>query len=118
MKKVYAVWIMPHANEADLFMDTFEEHLRVAEENPSLPDLEIVVHCTRATAKEVKSRRIKTGRPDFPTLLDKAAKKDPSASTLVFACGPGRMVNQLWDETTARNSVSARYDFHHETFEF
>ena len=40
------------------------------------------------------------------------------ARRLVFACGPGRMVNQLWDETTARNSSGRRVDFHHETFEF
>lgn len=39
-------------------------------------------------------------------------------STLVFACGPGRMVNELWDESIKRTSAQRRIDFHHETFEF
>eukprot|EP00937_MAST-01D_sp_MAST-1D-sp2_P001989 g1989.t1 len=39
-------------------------------------------------------------------------------STLIFACGPTRMIEQLWDMSTARNGPNTRVDFHHETFEF
>ena len=61
-----------------------------------------------------------TGRPDFKNIMDEAGlgKKEPA---LVFACGPGMMVNGLWDECNARSKWKcheSRIDFHHETFEF
>jgi hypothetical protein len=51
-------------------------------------------------------------------MLDEVQDIHPGACTMIFACGPGRMVNQLWDEATQRNSKQHRVDFVHEEFEF
>jgi predicted ferric reductase len=118
MECVHVVWVMPHVEEATLFLDTLNAHLAESRTNPSLPSLEVHVHCTRAKKGEVFRTQIRPGRPDFGGLLDEAALRTPLAPTLVFACGPGKMVNQLWDESNTRNSQHSRYDFHHETFEF
>ncbi len=59
------------------------------------------------------------GRPDFAKVFDDAETNYMQVSnTLVFGCGPGGMVNQLWDESTKRNTSERRVKFHHETFEF
>eukprot|EP00038_Savillea_parva_P018065 m.22326 g.22326 ORF g.22326 m.22326 type:complete len:1212 (+) comp3975_c0_seq2:424-4059(+) len=119
MQRVCVVWVMPYATEAELFLTRLLHYVDVSRSNRALPELDLRVHCTRAKAEDasVVSPLI-AGRPDFAALLDECAHDLPLASTLVFACGPGRMVNQLWDETTTRNRRGHRVDFHHETFEF
>jgi hypothetical protein len=37
---------------------------------------------------------------------------------VVFACGPAPMVNECWDHSCRRKKKGARFDFHHETFDF
>jgi len=117
IKQVYVLWIMPHATETEAFSDTLASHSLAARSNVSLPALDLRIHCTRAKADEVSPPLI-AGRPDIPGLVNDAANSHPGESTLIFACGPGRMVNELWDETVKRNSRHHRFDFHHETFEF
>eukprot|EP00037_Helgoeca_nana_P028113 m.327828 g.327828 ORF g.327828 m.327828 type:complete len:890 (+) comp27684_c0_seq1:429-3098(+) len=117
MKHVYVVWVMPHVAEAELFMDTLMEHQAAAAADPTLPSLTVRVHCTRALADEVQPPVV-AGRPDFASTLDEMIDRSPGTPTMVFACGPGRMVNQLWDQSTTRNTQSQRVEFHQESFEF
>jgi len=117
MQHVHVVWVMPHAAETELFLETLQRHQATAVVDPTLPSLAVKIHCTRADSTEVHPPVV-AGRPNFPAIMDDAADRAPGTSTLVFACGPGRMVNQLWDECTSRNSARHRIDFHHETFEF
>eukprot|EP00978_Attheya_sp_CCMP212_P033940 scaffold139774_cov59-Attheya_sp.AAC.1 len=117
IKHVYVVWVMPHAYEAELFLDMLLSCEAAALYGLHLPDITISVHCTR-TAKEDVEAPLIAARPDFPSILDECTLRFPESSTLVFACGPGRMINQLWDESNKRNSSTTRVDFHHETFEF
>eukprot|EP00039_Didymoeca_costata_P024200 m.349238 g.349238 ORF g.349238 m.349238 type:complete len:96 (-) comp40962_c0_seq1:31-318(-) len=93
------------------------ELAETARENEDLPPLDLRIHCTRAKEGSLDASLI-AGRPNFKSLLDGSQEKHPGASTLIFACGPGRMVNQLWDESTKRNKKNQRVEFHHETFEF
>lgn len=117
MQHIHAVWVMPYMEEADLFLGVLEEMQLIANADPSLPDLTLHVHCTR-TKDCTAVGAVKTGRPDFSQLLFEATDPNSECATLVFACGPGKMVNELWDECTSRNSRHQRIDFHHETFEF
>ena len=119
IKCVKVIWIMPHRREADLFLETFEDHMAASRSDPSLPDLMLAVHCTRIKEGETEARApIVAGRPNFPSQLDELDELYPTDATLVYACGPGRMVNTLWDESIRRTSPTKRYDFHHEAFEF
>eukprot|EP00035_Acanthoeca_spectabilis_P003805 m.95689 g.95689 ORF g.95689 m.95689 type:complete len:333 (+) comp12337_c0_seq1:1946-2944(+) len=119
MRHIYAVWIMPKRSEAVLFMETLKELKATAEAEPTLPDLTVQVFCTREKEKDPNGDgMVLTGRPDFSALMTEATERFARSSMLVFACGPGKMVNQLWDEATSRNTRHQRIDFHHETFEF
>eukprot|EP00038_Savillea_parva_P004495 m.138613 g.138613 ORF g.138613 m.138613 type:complete len:1032 (-) comp11487_c0_seq1:152-3247(-) len=117
MRRVCVVWVMPHADETEIFLDRLLTYDSAAKTDTSLPELELCIHCTRAKANDV-TPPVMAGRPDFNKLLDQSSDGLPTSSTLVFACGPGRMVNQLWDETIKRTRRGRRVDFHHETFEF
>jgi ferredoxin-NADP reductase len=58
------------------------------------------------------------GRPAFAQILGEVTARHEDEAALVFACGPGAMVNQVWDESSKLNSSERRVHFHHETFEF
>eukprot|EP00041_Stephanoeca_diplocostata_P006252 m.78999 g.78999 ORF g.78999 m.78999 type:complete len:290 (-) comp16261_c0_seq2:420-1289(-) len=121
MRCVYAVWVMPHRSDADTFLSLLEHQVRVAAERPDLPALVVEIYCTREKGPSAvqSSKLLHLGRPKFTILMDRTGHEHTdTASTLVFACGPGRMVNELWDESIKRTSAMRRIDFHHETFEF
>jgi len=82
--------------------------------NPKLPKLDMRIYCTRAKKGDVEAP-LRTGRPNFKELMDEIVigKKVPA---LVFACGPGMMVNGLWDECNSRskwksNTTTRRLSF-------
>ena len=117
MECVYVVWTMPKAVEADTFMDVLREHYQIAAARPDLPELRIAIHITKEpSAKHVAP--FKAGRPAVDQILGEVTVRHEGVSTLVFACGPGAMVNQVWDESSRLNSSTRRVHFHHETFEF
>lgn len=118
IRTVYVVWVMPHASEAALFHDVLHEMCLMSESDPTLPRLDISIHCTRAKEGETLGGNVIIERPSFPSIFDRTVDENPASATLVFACGPGRMINELWDESNQRNRANNRVDFHHETFEF
>jgi len=112
---------MPHASEADLFLDLLMCYRSLAARNPALPHLNIMIHVTRDDpAAENDKISILFSRPDFFSVMEKCIgdKHEESTSILVYACGPGKMVNQLWDASMKRNKKDLRVDFYHESFEF
>lgn len=118
IRRVYAVWVLPRAADTATFYDVLEGLARVAQQHRNLPELVLRIHCTREVKGSVDAPYLLAGRPDLPGLLEETSHANPGESTVVFACGPGRMVNTLWDEAVRRNSQQQRVDFHHETFEF
>lgn len=121
IRNVHLIWIMPHASEADLFLDLLMCYRSLATRNPALPHLEIMIHVTRdVPAAEHDKIPILFSRPDFFSVMEKCIgdRHEESTSILVYACGPGKMVNQLWDASMKRNKKDLRVDFYHESFEF
>ena len=58
------------------------------------------------------------GRPCFQEMFKDVNNTAGQSSSLVFACGPDAMVNELWDRSIRRSLQGSRTDFHHETFNF
>lgn len=115
--KVLCIWVVPQTAEAETFLDDFKAMIAAAATCPGLPPLDLRIHCTRA--KGVVDAPLVVGRPNFTEILDAAQVGEPGNPSLIFACGPGMMVNGFWDEANTRNaSKKGRVDFHHETFEF
>ena len=119
IRSVSVVWIMPHASEASLFLDLLNLFRQRSLEDPLMPNLKLSIHITRDDAKFV-AQQIIYSKPDFTSVMDECIENKPkdSRSILVYACGPGRMVNQLWDASMRKNSKRLRVDFYHESFEF
>jgi ferredoxin-NADP reductase len=109
---------MKSKTDASTFMDVLQDHMQIASSRPDLPELRIALQVTRpANVKKVKPP-FKVGRPDFAKMMSGISERHGDESTLVFACGPGAMVNTVWDESNKRNTKTRRVHFHHETFEF
>ena len=118
LRCVVVCWVLQHARDAATFTKVLRACMKRAEENPgTLPSIILKVHCTRAKAEDVEPP-LYMGRPKFGSILDDAATQHSVKSTLIFACGPTRMVESLWDMRDKRNTPDSRVDFHHETFEF
>ena len=68
---------------------------------------------------KMKGQQFLYSRPQFDDVMDECISSEPEekTSTLVYACGPTKMVNQLWDASTKKNTKNSRCDFYHETFE-
>jgi len=116
--KVVCIWVVPHASEADTFLDDFKALLCAANSIQHLPSLDLRIHCSRAKPGSVEAPLL-AGRPNFGNVLDEVNVGTVGNPSLIFACGPGMMVNGLWDEANRRAATGKeRVDFHHETFEF
>lgn len=117
---VHLVWIMPHASEADLFLDLLMNYRQRSVEDTSLPRLILSIHITRDDPAVRNKGHILFSKPDFASLMEDciSSRHNGATSILVYACGPGRMVNQLWDASMKKTSKLIRVDFHHESFEF
>ncbi|KAL7468432.1 hypothetical protein ACHAXS_008664 [Conticribra weissflogii] len=120
IRNIHLVWIMPHASEADLFLDLLMCYRSLATRNPALPHLDVMIHSTRDDPAVHDKRPIVFSRPDFSSVMERCISEryDETSSILVYACGPGKMVNQLWDASMKRNKKDLRVDFYHESFEF
>jgi predicted ferric reductase len=119
IKNVSVVWIMPHAADATLFSDLLDSYHLKSLVDPLVPDLELSIYVTRDDGT-LAGKSITYAKPQFNIVLGELVenKHESLTSILVYACGPGRMVNQLWDESMKKRSKKLRVDFYHENFEF
>lgn len=120
IRDVSLVWIMPHASEASLFMEVLNSfHLRSLED-ALVPNFNLSIHATRDTDAMIPGQQIVYSKPDFKVMMNELveSKHDGVRSMLVYACGPNRMVQQLWDASMKKNTKKLRVDMYHETFEF
>mmetsp|Transcript_1399 Transcript_1399/g.2503 ORF Transcript_1399/g.2503 Transcript_1399/m.2503 type:complete len:113 (+) Transcript_1399:2701-3039(+) len=112
---------MPHAAESSLFLDLLNSFHQKSLEDPLVPDLKLSIHVTRDSDDTiVTGQQIIYSKPQFNVVVEGCVENKPASSTsmLVYACGPGGMVTQLWDASTKKNSKALRVDFYHEKFEF
>ena len=102
-----------------LFLDLLNSFYVKSLEDVLVPKLKLSIHVTRDT-ESIPGQQIVHSKPDFSAVMNECIGSEPadSRSMLVYACGPSRMVNQLWDASTRKNSKELRVDFYHETFEF
>jgi ferredoxin-NADP reductase len=116
METVYAVWIMPNAIDFECFRSEIMECMESSRQHPELPSLVVWVYATRE--KKKLEEPLISGRPKFGEMFNAVDQNHPGKAALVFACGPGAVVNELWDNCIDRTVKGSRFDFHHETFEF
>jgi NADPH oxidase len=117
VRDVYAVWVVRHEEDAQWFLADLEACAQESKKK-HFPNLHTWIYVTRG--REDLKAPMNPGRPEFSEIfadMDKRSSQNHNAS-LVFACGPGAMVNELWDCSVTRTSQGVRTDFHHETFEF
>eukprot|EP00804_Cyclotella_cryptica_P026232 CCRYP_009796-RC/>CCRYP_009796-RC protein AED:0.05 eAED:0.05 QI:1240/1/1/1/0.85/0.75/8/145/833 len=123
VKHVTLVWIMPRASEASLFLELLNNFRLKSLEDPLSATLNMSIHITREEEK-CDNTQIVYSKPDFDNVMHQcvADMSEFSQSMLVYACGPGSMVNQLWDvimkKPMKKNDKPVRVDFYHESFEF
>eukprot|EP01114_Cavostelium_apophysatum_P023357 TRINITY_DN876_c0_g1_i1.p1 TRINITY_DN876_c0_g1~~TRINITY_DN876_c0_g1_i1.p1 ORF type:complete len:1084 (-),score=247.29 TRINITY_DN876_c0_g1_i1:17-3268(-) len=115
IEHVYVIWTIQGLDQYAWFQSEFEE-LQAASKNPNRPKLHLMIYVTRSEA-ELGEGFIK-GRPKFDQLFDNFVKDHPTKATSVFVCGPGIMVQNIWDISTRKSRKGHRFHFHHETFEF
>lgn len=123
IRNVTLVWIMPRASEASLFLEMLNQFRLKSLEDPLAPALNLAIHITRDD-ENCNNPQIVHGKPNFEDVISQCVDEmsDFSRSMLVFACGPGSMVNQLWDvsmkKPMKKGNKRIRVDFYHESFEF
>jgi hypothetical protein len=116
MKAVYATWVVPNQDDASCFLTELEQCLKNSM-LPQFPNLYVWIYITRAKQEQLNKPFI-AGRPEFVNVFDLMLKTHTEKSVFAFACGPSKMVAEIWDESSKRTKSGARVDFYHETFEF
>jgi predicted ferric reductase len=123
VRTVTLVWIMPRASEASLFIGMLNQFRLKSSQEPLLPTLNLFIYITRNDEK-CNDEQILHGKPDFEEVVGQCVEEmsEFTRSMLVYACGPGNMVNRLWDvamkKPMKKNGRRIRIDFYHESFEF
>ena len=119
IQSVYAIQVCRFAKELDTFTGDFQACMDNSSVNELLPNLVVWQYVSRAKPEELANNKFGiTGRPKFANIFGKILKSHPNQPVLVFACGPGAMVNELWDLSTQHTRQGHRIDFKHEIFEF
>jgi len=121
VQKVYFIWTIQNLEQYAWFSEEIKYFLDAAKKGNSLPDLEVHVFVTKV--KELpdsgSSRcTFHNGRPDFFPIFIKLNADHSDKASIVFTCGPRRLVNDCWDAVSERQKEGAVIHFHHETFEF
>lgn len=117
IQTVYCIWVVPTMKDAHGFLPELKAIMKNSA-LPQMPRLVLWLHVTRAKPEELEHPCL-GGRPKLPQLFDQVQREHGKAPTLVFACGPAVMVNELWDLSVQRNKIrGAHVDFHKENFEF
>lgn len=120
ISNVHLIWILPFEADAALFKEQLLSYHEISMQDPALPQLDVSIHVTREESTcDDAAGPIIYSRPNFQLVIDDYKKKAAlvgSSSILVFACGPGSMVNQVWDASMKNINKKLRVDFHHESF--
>ena len=114
MQGVYVTWVMSYSADIASFLDDLDE-CSARSKLSQFPPLVVRLYITRD--KDLPAPLI-AGRPDFTSILKTITDQHPDKSVLTFACGPGKMITELWDECRSQSSERRRIDFQHEVFEF
>jgi NAD(P)H-flavin reductase len=116
MEVVYCIWVVLTLADYEWFRVELEE-MAVKSQLPQFPALQTWVYVTRGP--DGMPAPLLKGRPEFVPIFDDLNKTVPAdKAVLTFACGPGAMVNEIWDLSVTRSAEGRRTDFHHETFDF
>lgn len=124
LKHVYFVWTSPDPEHYSWFADLFAKCLERRSDDPSYPELHLIVHLTKfSEVPPGLPSYVRHGRPDFhalmPMLCVERKKELTGSGGAVFACGPTEMVNGVWDASIQASSKhGANWFFHRETFDF
>jgi len=110
---VYCLWVNQTEQQYESFQDVFEEVQQAAENGPTL---RLKVHCTRS--QNELAPPLYQGRPKFNEIMDEIHNEFGKDHTFVFVCGPGLMVNDVWDNTNKQKRKGHHFEFHSEIFEF
>lgn len=118
---VYLLWVVDARRTYDVFRDTVAKCVARSQEK-GFPTFVPLIHLTRDEAADgaalgLPSTSVFRGRPDMKHVLG-SVKSNGAAMHAVYCCGPKQLVDQTWDATTALTDAQARFNFHHETFEF
>lgn len=117
VETVYLMWVMPNLVDYNIFRDNVDLFMNRATQ-PRYPKLVVMIYITRS--KDSLQPPLTAGRPKVSKLFETimTSHADVSDAVLVFACGPGPMVAELWDNSIHNAVMGRRVDFHHEFFEF
>eukprot|EP00604_Paraphysomonas_vestita_P003242 CAMPEP_0174822134 /NCGR_PEP_ID=MMETSP1107-20130205/13668_1 /TAXON_ID=36770 /ORGANISM="Paraphysomonas vestita, Strain GFlagA" /LENGTH=127 /DNA_ID=CAMNT_0016040255 /DNA_START=1264 /DNA_END=1643 /DNA_ORIENTATION=+ len=96
MKTIYFMWVMPNIGDYECFRKEIDEIVSKSKD-PKYPKLDISIYITRS--KEVLEHPFISGRPQISQIFQKMVINHRNKSGLVFACGPGPMVAELWDHS-------------------
>ena len=115
IKTIYFMWVMPNIGDYECFRSEIDFISKRSKE-PNYPKLVISIYITRS--KEQLEPPFISGRPKISQIFHTMVSNHNDKAGLVFACGPGPMVAELWDYSIQYTVNGTRIDFHHEIFEF
>ena len=115
IQAVYFMWVMPVSADYESFRAEVDILIKRAGEEGK-PKLIPRIFITKS--KESLQAPFSSGRPKIQKIFDDMMSSYPTKAGLVFACGPGPMVAELWDHSVRATLNGNRIDFHHEVFDF
>jgi len=121
VEKVYFIWTLQNTQQYAWFSEEIKYFLDASKKGNSLPDLEVHVFVTKGdvpASNNPLQGQFHQGRPDFAGIFNKLVRDFSEKASIVFTCGPRRLVNDCWDAVSDQQRDGAVIHFHHETFEF
>jgi predicted ferric reductase len=120
VEKVYFIWTVQNMQQYAWFTEEIKYFLDASRKGNSVPDLEVHIFVTKGDAMESSAEQgtFHKGRPNFFGIFGKLVKDHIGKASIVFTCGPRRLVNDCWDAVSEQQRDGAVIKFHHETFEF
>jgi respiratory burst oxidase len=118
IEAVYVIWVCRQKDDFLLFEHELLQCMNMST-LPQFPNLITWVHISRAPKDEELPFPLLHGRPNIPSVMETIHGSHPKQAWNAFTCGPGAMVNEIWDTSIRLTKEQhASIDFHHETFEF
>jgi len=116
-EKIYLIWTIQSVDQWSWFSDEIQWCFDAARHSKgALPSMEIQVYITKGEG--ANNGFMINGRPEYHKIIDDIYLSHYKRATTVFACGPTKMVNDLWDACNEKKRDGHPFNFHHETFEF
>jgi len=115
VRNIFALWVVRYPADFEWFKHDLEQCALQSLKAP-FPNLHAWVYVSRGGPDMPKP--MIPGRPEFEEVFQEMDTIVGQDTSLVFACGPDAMVNELWDRSIRRSISGSRTDFHHETFNF